>query len=260
MSLTFRRVPSFLKIIFTGKIFDDIDEVKFKRKKFLNMYSVKNEKYYGKIMVSIIIPTRNESHYVTNLLESLRLSNYDPVEIILADYSSTDGTLTLSSSYGVKNVFINQKGVGVASHQGVLNSSGKIIIRTDADAIFHPDLIGNIVKLFEKNSNVKLIHVGHYYYDSGFLINLIATIYDKHWRAPWKTTGQFIAFKREIYDEIIGFNEHKEFDEDFDFGRKVSKKYEILFKASETIFVSSRRVKSTGIMKYLFGKRNRSRT
>ena len=50
----------------------------------------------NKPAVSIIIPTRNSARFLQNLLESINRQTYAPIETILVDGNSTDGTLELA--------------------------------------------------------------------------------------------------------------------------------------------------------------------
>jgi glycosyltransferase involved in cell wall biosynthesis len=50
-------------------------------------------------LISIIIPTRNERENIIKLLESIRLQTYRPIEVIVVDGCSTDGTPELVKDY-----------------------------------------------------------------------------------------------------------------------------------------------------------------
>jgi cellulose synthase/poly-beta-1,6-N-acetylglucosamine synthase-like glycosyltransferase len=53
----------------------------------------------NKPLVSILIPTKNEAFYLPNLLRSIRFLNKRcdvPVEIIVVDYRSIDGTVEIA--------------------------------------------------------------------------------------------------------------------------------------------------------------------
>lgn len=200
-------------------------------------------------LVSVVIPTRNEAETLPLLLSSLIRQPYRDLEIIVVDYDSTDQTREIATRLGAKVVRVETEGIGYASHVGVSESNGDIIVRTDADAIFPPRLIPTMLASFKTMMGMKIYHVAHLYYYANFLGNLMAHLYDKYWRKPWATTGHFIAFTREAYDDIQGFCVHKSVDEDFDFGQRAFKKFgpdAIRFDFNNTVLVSSRRLKRAG--------------
>ncbi|MEM3680058.1 MAG: glycosyltransferase [Metallosphaera sp.] len=209
-----------------------------------------------KVLVSIVVPTRNEANRIPTLLKSLKLSTYRNLEIIVADYMSSDGTPEIARSLGANVIEVDKPGVGYASFLAVTRARGDIIIRADADAIFPPNIIDYTVSVFGESSNALLLHLGHIYVDSGFIDNLLAFLYDKYWRELWKTTGHFIAFRREVRD-FINFNPNLKFGEDFDFGRRVYEKFgsqSIYYNYRIAIPVSARRIKISGRTRYLLGR------
>jgi len=250
------RILDLLKILATGQIVSELRELSKKRQDVVESFQIRRW-CKGKELVSIVVPTKNEALYLPFLFSSLNRSWYKPIEVVVVDYSSTDGTVEIAQNFGAKVVLAKEKGIGYASHIGVLESRGEIVIRTDADAIFPPSTILNTVKVFRENKGVKLYHMGHLYRDEGVLVNLIAHLYDKYWREKWKTTGHFMAFRRDIYKDVGGFDANKKVGEDFDFGEKLSKKFLIAYHPDKVILVSSRRIRGTGFMNYILGRRRR---
>jgi glycosyltransferase involved in cell wall biosynthesis len=102
-------------------------------------------------LVSVIIPARNEQMHIERCLYSLIDQNYPNFEIIVIDDDSTDATLkiiqnikniqTILPSDRLKIISLVDKPEGWtgktwASHQGYLNSKGKILLFTDADTYY----------------------------------------------------------------------------------------------------------------------------
>ena len=52
-----------------------------------------------KELISIIIPTRNEAENIVKLLDSIRSQTYRPIEVLVVDGCSTDGTPGLVKEY-----------------------------------------------------------------------------------------------------------------------------------------------------------------
>jgi len=179
-----------------------------------------------------------------------------PAETIVVDYMSIDGTPDIARKMGSKVIEVDKPGVGYASHVGVLNAKGDIIIRTDADVIMTPSAIQEIIEVFMDNPEKLVATVGHIYYPLDLKTNLMAYLYDRYLRRPYKTTGFFIAFKKSVM-ERVNFNPKWRVHEDYDFGRRA---YEILglrsmyFNPFVAVFVSARLIKKEGLGKYLLDR------
>jgi len=256
-----RRLLDFSKLVLSFRISNDIDEMLNRYRGTIKSFSAsykafEKETPKRKVLVSIVVPTRNEANRIPILLKSLKFSTYRNLEILVADYMSNDGTPEIARALGANVIEIDKPGVGYASFLAVTKARGDIIIRTDADAIFPPHIIDYTVGVFERYSNVLLSHLGHVYIDSGFIDNLLAFLYDKYWRELWKTTGHFIAFRREIRD-VVNFDPNLKFGEDFDFGRRVYERFgpqSIYYNYKIAIPVSARRIKISGRTRYILGR------
>lgn len=249
-----------IKLGITGELIHDLLEFKRLWRVNLETFSKKTSRDEDEdILVSIIIPTKNEERTLSKLLKSLSYSWYRNIEVIVADYESRDRTREVAKRYKAKVVNIDKPGVGYATFVATHYAKGDIIIRTDADTVFPPHIVLNTVKAFKNNTRVMVYHVGHFYYDGDIFDNLMAFLYDKYWRKPWNTTGHFIAFRKEIIKKV-NFNPYLKYDDDWDFGKRMKEAYGdqvFLFKRYDTVFTSSRRIRKTSRLKYIFGIRIR---
>ncbi len=89
--------------------------------------------------VSVIIPTLNAQSVLSSCLESIRLQEFDgPLEIIVADGGSTDGTLRIAEEYGCL-VVENEKKTGEAGKAAGLKAATRdVVALIDSDNIL-PD-------------------------------------------------------------------------------------------------------------------------
>jgi len=120
---------------------------------------------YEKELVSIIIPTKNERENIVKLLDSIRLQTYRPLEVIVVDGCSTDGTPELVKDYAnrystddFKVKLFSECDFGSirsepnARNIGILNASGRYITFFDADFDLSMDnmVIENIARYLRK--------------------------------------------------------------------------------------------------------------
>jgi glycosyltransferase involved in cell wall biosynthesis len=102
--------------------------------------------------VSIIIAARNESANVKVLLDSLMKQDYpsDLLEIILVDDHSTDETASIAAAYAnVKLIRLAGKNLGIgkkkAISEAIRQSSGRVLLFTDADCSMGPQWVRSMV-------------------------------------------------------------------------------------------------------------------
>lgn len=111
----------------------------------------------GEILVSIIIPCRNEKDYISGVLDSILANDFpkENLEVIVADGMSEDGTRVIIEEYTKKWPFIHlvdnpKKIVPCALNEAIRNAKGRIIMRMDAHAIYPPDYISRLVSALQK--------------------------------------------------------------------------------------------------------------
>ncbi len=212
-----------------------------------------------KPLISFVIPTKNEAEYLPRLLLSINyIANICrvPVEIIVADYMSADGTPEIAKRYGAKVIEVNKPGVGYASYIGVLMAKGDIIIRTDADTIITPSAMFEVLKVFNIDAKKLVATVGHIYYPLELSTNIIAYLYDRYVRKPYNSTGYFIALKSEV-KEVLNFNPHLKVHEDYDFGKRALKLFglsRLYYSWFNAVLTSSRLIRSKGYAQYIMEK------
>ncbi|MFE6405420.1 bifunctional polysaccharide deacetylase/glycosyltransferase family 2 protein [Streptomyces sp. NPDC057837] len=100
--------------------------------------------------VSVIVPAYNEKECIANTLDSLARSTH-PIEIIVVDDGSTDGTAEIAESLGMPDVrVIRQANAGkpAALNNGVRSARHDIVVMMDGDTVFEPDTVRQLVQPF----------------------------------------------------------------------------------------------------------------
>jgi cellulose synthase/poly-beta-1,6-N-acetylglucosamine synthase-like glycosyltransferase/peptidoglycan/xylan/chitin deacetylase (PgdA/CDA1 family) len=173
--------------------------------------------------VTVIVPAYNEKECIANTLESLAKSTH-PIEIIIVDDGSSDGTSEISReaarALGMTNVrVIRQENAGkpAALNNGVRNASYDIVIMMDGDTVFEPDAVHQLVQPFADpevgavagnakvgNRNTVIGAWQHIEYVMGF--NLDRRMYDLLRCMP-TIPGAIGAFRREAVLQVGGMSE-----------------------------------------------------
>lgn len=111
--------------------------------------------------LSVIIPARNEAEIIERCVRSIQASNYAPLEILVVDDRSDDGTASIVEylSHTDRRVKLVRGaplpegwyGKPWACVQGYKASSGEIICFTDADTTHEPALLAHAVGALEES-------------------------------------------------------------------------------------------------------------
>jgi glycosyltransferase involved in cell wall biosynthesis len=89
-------------------------------------------------LVSVIIPVFNGERFLREAVESVLDQKYSPVEIIVVDDGSTDGTATVARSLSetVRYLYQTNQGPAAARNRGIEQAQGSLIAFADADDLW----------------------------------------------------------------------------------------------------------------------------
>lgn len=161
--------------------------------------------------VSIIVPTYNEKEHVADLVDSLYEAIAAPLEVIIVDDASPDGTADIAETLpqpGLRVIRRKARGLAAAFHRGILEADGDIIGWMDADMTMPAEVMNKLVEQLDEYH----IALGSRYVEGGSdnrhplrtqasrAINSLAR---------WVLGGNvrdydsgFIAIRREVFDYI----------------------------------------------------------
>lgn len=122
-------------------------------------------------IVSIIIPSYNAGKYIADAVDSALNQSYSPIEIILIDDGSTDGTSELFPEFEKRGVIClaqANEGASAARNRGLAIAKGEYIQFLDADDVLHPDKIKRQVnQMLEDNADLSFTLWGSFVDDVG---------------------------------------------------------------------------------------------
>ena len=107
-------------------------------------------------MISVLIAAYNAAGYIREAVDSVLSQTGAPVEVIVADDGSTDGTVPILQSYGSRITCIAapHANASVARNNAWRASSGEFIAVLDADDRLRPDAFGRKLDLLAKEPSV----------------------------------------------------------------------------------------------------------
>ena len=177
--------------------------------------------------VSVVVAARNEENNISHCLDSLLKLNYpkELLEIIVINDSSTDNTLNILQKYSLNNsnlkIFNVPKreiliGKSNAIDFGIENSSGEIIMMTDADCVVNQNWILTTIKYFDDKIGIvagmtlqksNSCFTGMQSLDWAFLLGIGSA--GINLKMPFSIIGNNFSVRRKTYDEVGGYKNIK---------------------------------------------------
>ena len=110
-------------------------------------------------LISIVIPAYNEEENILKTLYSLSLTDSKHgIEVIVVNNNSVDETANLALSCNVTCIQETKQGITNARNGGLAHAKGTYLINADADTIYPPSWIDDMVTPLLKNENICLTY------------------------------------------------------------------------------------------------------
>jgi cellulose synthase/poly-beta-1,6-N-acetylglucosamine synthase-like glycosyltransferase/peptidoglycan/xylan/chitin deacetylase (PgdA/CDA1 family) len=169
--------------------------------------------------VTVIVPAYNESAGIEAAVRSIVASTH-PVEIIVVDDGSTDGTADIVDALGLPGVTVIRKengGKPSALNAGLQAATHNLVVMVDGDTVFEPDTVHALIQPFADprvgaiSGNTKVANRGgilgawqHIEYVVGF--NLDRRLFDVAECMP-TVPGAIGAFRRDALLRVGGVSD-----------------------------------------------------
>ena len=172
------------------------------------------------LLVSIIIITLNEAKNLESTIESSRNAALMsrgrklPIEVIVSDGGSIDGTLELAEAFADRIVH-SQKGRYMQLNAGAKASKGDILLFLHADTILPRGAILRIVKRFQDSKVLGGAFKKDWAWSPNITLSSFLNFSVKFWQGFGNWLTQLVkefpgdnAFfiKREVFDQLNGFS------------------------------------------------------
>jgi len=195
--------------------------------------------------IGIVIPTLNEVERLPFLLDYLlSIDSAIPLEVVVVDGGSTDGSFELSKTYK-EVVFIRSEKAGrsVQLNLGAARSSADILLFLHADCTPPPHFPRWMLETIRNGSDF-----GYFSYRFDEKKHSLLTLNEKGTGKKNLFTGggdQGLFVKREVYEDVGGYDDTLPIMEDFDLHKRLKKnyRYEIVDKPA---LVSARKYHNNG--------------
>ena len=190
-------------------------------------------------VVSAIIPTWNRRELLLHAIGSALAQTHPVDEIIVVDDGSTDGTAdALREAFGDRIVYVRQANAGVsaARNRGMALARGRYFALLDSDDEWMPEKTARQVEWLDAHPDfgmvlcdVERIDIDRRPID---LLGRRAIIPEDGWVLPSVLANPTLVpvsamFRREVYEDVGGFDESLRTAEDLDFHLRIARHWQI---------------------------------
>lgn len=153
-------------------------------------------------LVSVVIPAKNAAHTLGLCLDALRRQSYPTVEILLVDNGSTDSTVQIAESFGVRVLYCLGS-VTAARNAGAAAAQGEFMLHIDTDMEVNPDAIRQCLEATQQGADVVILPERNV--ARGFWMRAYSFEKELVQRFPGLEDGRF--FHRSWFERVGGYDE-----------------------------------------------------
>lgn len=112
-------------------------------------------------LLSVVVPSFNQGAFIRQTIESCLAQDYRPIEVVVVDGASTDGTVAVLESFAgqpeVRWVSEPDRGVVDAVNKGLSRARGEIAVIQSSDDFFLPGCFSAVAEGFRKRPAAGLV-------------------------------------------------------------------------------------------------------
>jgi len=106
-------------------------------------------------LVSVIVPVFNGERFLAQALQSVITQMYQPIELIVVDDGSEDGSADIARSFPeAKYFYQTNQGAGAARNTGIAQAQGELFAFLDSDDYWTPDKLNLQVAQLLENPDI----------------------------------------------------------------------------------------------------------
>jgi glycosyltransferase involved in cell wall biosynthesis len=198
--------------------------------------------------VSVIIPTYNRAHLISETIKSVLDQTFQDFEIVVIDDGSTDNTREVVDSFQdprIRYIYQDNQGAVVARNNAILASKGEYISYLDSDDALMENALEKHVEVLDRHPEVAFSYGQVYNVDeNGRIINLYKPPYKHSYVREGKEEirdlifGNYISaetIRRSCLDEAGGFDTAFIVAEDRELWVRLAKRWSVAYIAEPLI-------------------------
>lgn len=187
------------------------------------------------LLFSIITVVLNNNKTISDAIESVLSQDYKPLEYIVIDGNSNDGTLETIKYYESKiNKVISEKDTGIydALNKGLYLAKGDIIGFLNSDDLYiNERVLSKVASIFQKYPDIDILYGNLIYVKPNNIFKVVRYWTSKPYYSSFFEEGEVpphpsLFVRKKVYDVVGGFNLSLNFAADYEFMLRIMKKYQ----------------------------------
>lgn len=190
--------------------------------------------------ISIILPSYNGAKYISRSIESVLMQDFDDFELIIIDDCSTDETLEIAKTFALKDervkVFSNDKNLKLPTtlNRGFKMAQCDYLTWISDDNLFKQGALSFMYNFLKNNPKIDLISCA-----MDKIIEKTGAFQKKTDFDKTRTSAGFLAaycnvggcflFKKNVFENVGGYDTTLICGEDYDFWCKIALEFEIAY-------------------------------
>ena len=181
-------------------------------------------------LVTVYITNHNYEKYISEAIESVLNQTFDKFELLIIDDGSTDDSIDIIKSYAnhpkVRILFQENNGLNKTNNIAINYSSGKYIMRLDADDYLDENALLVLSTALDRNEKISAIFPDYYY------IDIYGNVTGQERRDNFEKDvklfdkpahGACCMFRKEVLQELNGYSEDFDCQDGYDIWLKLIK-------------------------------------
>lgn len=170
------------------------------------------------IIVSVIIPCFNQSHFLEESVNSVISQTFNNWECIIVNDGSDDDTEIIAKQLmqkdkRIKYIFKKNRGLSAARNTGINAANGKYILPLDADDLLQSNYINATINIIETERNIRLIYTGTQLFGKekgvrnepfllkNFMLNNLIPCTALYYKDDWQRVGGYNETMKQGYED-----------------------------------------------------------
>jgi rSAM/selenodomain-associated transferase 2 len=174
------------------------------------------------VKISVIIPVFNEADQIAERIQFVLLNGGSKVaEVIVVDGLSTDETVSIAAKAGAKVLLCEERSRAAQMNRGAREATGTVLYFVHADV----KLVGSFAEDIEGALKHSDAGCYRYVFDSNRFILKINAWFTRFDRIMCRGGDQTLYVRKEVFDQLNGFDEYYSIMEDYDFILRLREKF-----------------------------------
>lgn len=170
------------------------------------------------IIVSVIIPCFNQSHFLEGSVNSVINQTFIDWECIIVNDGSNDDTAIIAQQLmqkdkRIKYILKENGGLSAARNTGIKAANSKYILPLDADDLLQPNYINATISIIEIEKNIRLVYTGTQLFGTeegvrnapfslkNFMLNNLIPCTALYYKEDWQKVGGYNETMKQGYED-----------------------------------------------------------